>query len=175
MGVKGGRAGAQGVAVFTGQDSSAPDLGGHSGKGRQGSQAGERLSPHPSTFPDPGRIPAFPATRSKCLWLKPSGLQWSGLDTHRAPRHSLGAGRGWGLAVRPSTLPVESLDCVPRQLRGQAAACQRRRRRSPGCDPWVENGNPLQCSHPGSPVPPRFLIPFPEWGTQAGRGLGPED
>lgn len=59
--VKGGRDGAQGVAVFIGQGSSAPDLGVHSGKGRQGSQAGERLSPHPRPpflIPAGSRLPS---------------------------------------------------------------------------------------------------------------------
>ena len=146
-----------------------PRPGGTQQEGKAGfAGGGEAPAKPPSTCTDPGRIPASPATRSKCLWLKPPVLRRSGLDTHRAPQSQ--SGRCWGLTVRPSTLSVESLDFLPRQLSGQDSVSQCRRPRRPGYDPWVGKSpwsrkwQPPQCSHPGCPLPPTSLSPSQSGG-----------
>ena len=157
-----------------------PRPGGTQQEGKAGfAGGGEALAKPPSTCTDPGRIPASPATRSKCLWLKLPVLRRSGLDTHRAPQSQ--SGKCWGVTVRPSTLSVESLDCLPRQLSGQESASQCRRHRRPGYDPWVRKSpwsrkwQPTPVFPSREPSAPHFLVPFPKWGTQTGSGLSPED
>ena len=69
-----------------------PRAGGTQREGKTGfAGRGEALAKPPSTCTDRGRIPASPATRTKCLWLKPPVLRWSGLDTHRAPQSQSGS------------------------------------------------------------------------------------